>query len=67
LVVVHCAFSFGEKNGELYQLTTFLRKLQLLSETAIVNMGIFVIKPGGVPTRFHGKPARSALGQSGWI
>jgi hypothetical protein len=35
LFVAHCAFSFGEKNGELYQLTTFLRKLQLLSETAI--------------------------------
>jgi hypothetical protein len=34
LFVVHCAFSFGEKNGELYQLTTSLRKLHLLSETA---------------------------------
>ena len=28
-------FSFGEKNGELYQLATFLRKLHLLSESAV--------------------------------
>ncbi|MFB3090832.1 MAG: hypothetical protein ACE1ZG_05725, partial [Gammaproteobacteria bacterium] len=25
LFIVHCAFSFGEKNGELYQLATFIR------------------------------------------
>jgi hypothetical protein len=34
LCVLHFAFSFGKKKGELFQLTTLLRKLHLLSETA---------------------------------
>jgi hypothetical protein len=42
LFVAHCAFSFGEKNGELYQLTTLLRKLHLLSETAYLPKGRWV-------------------------
>ena len=35
LFAVHCAFSFAEKNGELYQLAIFSRKLRLLSESAL--------------------------------
>lgn len=34
LLVIHCAFSFYEKNSELYQLTIFSRKLRLLSKFA---------------------------------
>lgn len=35
LFVVDCVFSFGEKNGELYQLAVCSRKLRLLAESAL--------------------------------
>ena len=54
LFVVHCAFSFGEKNGELYQLAVFSRKLRLLSESANFKGQVTPaqrrsLSPGGSP------------------
>ncbi|MCU7903693.1 MAG: hypothetical protein KZQ66_18320, partial [Candidatus Thiodiazotropha sp. (ex Lucinoma aequizonata)] len=42
LFVLHCAFSFSEKNSELYQLAVFSRKLHLLSESALAFLTFFV-------------------------
>jgi hypothetical protein len=42
---VHRAFFFGQKNGELLQLTTYLRNLRLLSLATNINSYILVLRP----------------------